>query len=75
MTTSLNFSFKKEDVIEGIISCNISFSFKVFGKKGILIDSGTVSIIGPGYSEETALKRGLEMIVEKDYNRIFRNIP
>lgn len=70
----VNVSFKSEGIVEGIISCNINFTFKVFDKTGVLVDSGAVSVIGPGYSEKAALRRGLEMIVEKDSNRIFRNI-
>lgn len=70
----VKFSFKSGGIVEGMVSCNIDLVFKVFNETGALVDSGTVSVIGPGYSEEEALKRGLEMIVEKDADRILRNI-
>ena len=70
----MNVTFKSNGVVDGMVSCSINLTFKVFNKTGAMVDTGTVSIIGPGYSEEEALKRGLEMMIEKDANRILRSI-
>jgi hypothetical protein len=59
-------------VVEGIVSCNIDFAYKIINKAGSLVDSGTVSAVGPGHTKEGALRRGLERLVEEDGNIILK---
>jgi len=39
-----------------------------------IIKSDSISVIGPGFSEDAALKRGLEMLTEKYSDRIFKTV-
>lgn len=66
----LNYSFAKRGE-ENLISCDINFSYKVVGKKGDIVKSDIISIIGPGFSNDAALERGLEILAEKYTDRIF----
>jgi len=68
----LNYSFAKRGE-ENLISCDINFSYKVVGKKGDIVKSDIISIIGPGFSNDAALERGLEILAEKYTDRIFRS--
>lgn len=71
----LNYSFAKGAAIDkDLISCNISFSYKVVSKKGNIIKSDSISVIGSGFSNDAALERGLEILAEKYTHRIFGSI-
>jgi len=71
----LNYSLQKGSGIDrDLISCNINFSYKIINKNAEVIKSDNISVIGPGFSEDAALERGLEMLSEKYSNRIFKTI-
>jgi len=71
----LNYSSAKRSAAEkDLISCDINFSYKVFGKKGDIIKSDSINITGPGFSKDEALVRGLEMLGEKYADRILEPI-
>ena len=70
----IRYSFIKKGVMEGIISCPINFTFKVIDKHNSVVNSGSLSVTGPGYSEQEALKRGIEMLTENYFTTIFQNI-
>lgn len=71
----LNYSFSKGTGIDrDLVSCNINFSYKVINKNSDIIKSDSISVIGPGFSEDVALERGLEMLTEKYSNRIFKSV-
>jgi hypothetical protein len=71
----LNYSLQKGSGIDrDLISCNINFSYKIINKNAEVIRSDNISVIGPGFSEDAALQRGLEMLSEKYSNRIFKTI-
>lgn len=71
----LNYSFSKGTGIDrDMVSCNINFSYKVINKKGDIIKSDSISVVGPGFSEDAALERGLEILSEKNSERIFKSV-
>lgn len=71
----LNYSFQKGAGIDrDLVSCSINFSYKVINKKGEIIRSDSISVIGPGFSEDAALERGLEMLAEKYSDRILKPV-
>lgn len=71
----LNYSYQKGTGIDkDLVSCNINFSYKVINKKGDIIKSDSISVIGPGFSEDAALERGIEILTEKYSDRIFKTV-
>lgn len=71
----LNYSFQKDARIDrDLISCNINFSYKIINKNAEIVRSDSFSVIGPGFSEDAALERGLEILSEKYSNRILKPI-
>lgn len=71
----LNYSFQRQaEIDKDLISCNINFSYKVINKEAEVIKADTVSVIGPGFSQEAALERGLEILSERYSQRIFKPI-
>ncbi len=67
----LSYSFQKDSKIDSdLISCNINFSYKTLNKNAEIIKSDTVSVIGPGFSENAALGRGLEILAEQYSDKI-----
>ena len=71
----IDYSFKKTGLIDkDLVSCEINFSYKTINKNAEVVDSNSISVIGPGFSEHMALKRGLEILCEKYSDRIVRSI-
>jgi len=71
----IDYSFRKTGLIDkDLVSCDIDFSYKTINKNGEVVESDSISVIGPGFSEDMALERGLEMLCEKYFNRIMRSI-
>lgn len=69
----LHYSFpKRVEADRDLFSCNINFSYKVINKNGNIIKIDSISVIGPGFSEDAAMKRGLEMLSEKYSERILK---
>jgi hypothetical protein len=71
---NLSYSFRKGAAIhKELVSCDLNLVYKIIDKKGSVIKSDVVSAIGPGFSEELALRRGLEILAEK-YSNILSKI-
>ena len=69
----LNYSFSKGAGIDkDLVSCNIIFSYKIINKNTEVVKSDSISVIGPGFSEDTAIQRGLEILSEKYSDRILK---
>lgn len=65
---------RKGEVDRELLSCRINFSYKLIGKNGDLVRTDSINVVGPGFSEETAIERGLEILSEKYADRIFESI-
>lgn len=71
----IDYSFRKTGLIDkDLVSCDIAFSYKVINKNAQVVESNSISVIGPGFSEDRALERGLEILCEEYSNRIMRSI-
>jgi len=46
----------------------------VINKNGDIVKSDSVDVVGPGFSEDAALERGLEMIAERYSDRIIKSV-
>jgi hypothetical protein len=51
--------------IQGVTSCRVSIQLKVFGENGVIVDAKHLAEIGPGFSEQDAVIRGVELLVER----------
>ena len=61
----LTYSFRNDvPVGQNLVSCDLALNYKVFDKKGSVIHASSVDVIGAGFSENAALRRGLEMLAE-----------
>jgi hypothetical protein len=70
-----DYTFKKGSQIDkDLVSCNINLTYKVINKKGDIVKSDSINVVGPGFSEDAALERGLEMIAERYSERIMKSI-
>lgn len=68
---NLSYSFKKGAQLDSeLVSCNITFNYKVINTQNNVVKSDSIRVIGPGFSEEAALERGLEIIKEQYSDRI-----
>jgi len=71
----IDYTFKKGSQIDrDLISCNINLAYKVINKNGDIVKSDSVNVVGPGFSEDAALERGLEMIGERYSDRIIKSV-
>lgn len=71
----IDYSFRKSGLIDkDLVSCDITFSYKVINKNAQVVESDNISVIGPGFSEGRALERGLEILCEEYSDRIMRSI-
>jgi hypothetical protein len=70
----IDYTFRKGSQIDrDLVSCNINFFYKVINKKGDIAKSDSINVIGPGFSEDAALERGLEMLAERHSDRIIKS--
>ena len=65
---------KGEVSVGKVRNCVIGFSFKIFGEGGYVVASDSMSEIGPGFSDDAATQRGVELMVERQGNRFFQAI-
>jgi hypothetical protein len=71
----LNYSFQKGGGIDrDLVSCNINLSYKIINKNAEVIKSDSIRVIGPGFSEDAAIERGLEMLSEQYSERILKSV-
>ena len=62
----LKYSFRKSTISnEDIISCDINFSYKILNTSAAIISADNISAVGPGFAEEQALKKSIEILSEK----------
>jgi hypothetical protein len=62
----MTYSFRKSNTLnEELISCDINFGYKILNKNASVISSDNISVIGPGFTEELALGRGIEILAKK----------
>jgi len=71
----MNFSFRRDSQVErNLVSCDINFSYKSFNKDGGIVRNETLNVVGPGFSESTALKRGIELLAERYSDKILQSV-
>lgn len=71
----IDYKFKKGlEIDKDLVSCNVNFTYKIINKKGEILKSDNINVVGPGFSEEAALLRGLEMIAEKYSETILKSV-
>jgi len=71
----INYTSRKGSQIDrDLVSCNINFNYKVINKKGDIVKSDSLVVVSPGFSEDAALERGLEMLAERYSDRIMRPV-
>ena len=56
----------------GVTSCRVALLLKVFGEDGKIIDTVHLAEIGPEFSEQGALVRGVELLAERSGARILQ---
>ncbi len=71
----LDYSFQKRAEIEkDLVSCDINFSYKIINKKSEVVKSESIRVVGPGFSNDSALERGLEILSEQYSDRILKQL-
>ncbi len=69
----LNYTFQKGTSIDkDLISCNINFAYKVINKNGDIVKIDNISVTSAGFTFDTALQRGIEILCETYSNRILK---
>jgi len=72
---NISFSLKKTPEIEqDLISCKVVLNYKLINKKGEIVKSNSLNATGSGFSEEDALKRGIELLIENHIEQILSGI-
>lgn len=59
---------------QGLVTCRIHFDFRTLDKNGTQVNRGSFDAVGPGLSEEQALDRGMEMLMEKHSSEVLTGI-
>ncbi len=71
----LNYSFQKGTGIDReLVSCNLNLTYKIINKNAETIKSDSIRVIGPGFSEDAAIERGLEILSEQYSERILKSV-
>jgi hypothetical protein len=60
--------------IQGVTSCRVTLQLKVFGENGRIMDTKHLAEIGPGFSEQDAVIRGVELLVERSGSGILGSL-
>jgi hypothetical protein len=58
--------------IQGVTSCQVTLVLKVFGEEGRIVDSKHLTAIGPSFSEQGAVVRGVELLVERSGSQVLQ---
>jgi len=58
--------------VQGLTNCRVALSLKMFGEDGKVIDTEHFTEIGPDFSEQAAVVRGVELLVERSGSRILQ---
>ena len=56
------------------MSCQLTLLLKVFGEDGRIVDTANLAEVGPGFSEQGAVVRGVELLVERSGLRILQTM-
>lgn len=71
----LDYSFQKRaEVDKDLVSCNINFSYKIINKNAEVVKSESIRVVGPGFTNDSALERGLEILSEQYSDRILKQV-
>lgn len=71
----LNYSFRKgSEIDKDLVSCNINFNYKVINRNCNVVRSDNISVVAPGFTNDAAMERGLEILSEKYSERIFSSL-
>lgn len=71
----LNYSFQRNERVDrDLISCNINFSYKTISKNSEIIKSDSINVVGPGFTKDSALRRGLEILSDQYSTKILTPI-
>ena len=69
----LTYSFRKGAPSDNdLVSCDITLSCKVINHDGDVTGSDSFRIVGPGFSNEAALERAIELLAEQFTQRILK---
>ena len=75
MLGKLKYSCKKGSPLDpDLTTCNITFSYRIIGKDYSVIKSNSIKVVGPGFSEDASLQRGLEIISENYADEILKPV-
>lgn len=61
---------RSSELAADLVSCTVHLHYKTIGRSGAIVSSGSVSVIGAGFSDEAARDRALEMLVELHGERL-----
>jgi hypothetical protein len=71
----LNYSFEKGlSVDKDLVTCNVNFHYRVINKNGNVVRSDNINVPGADFSEDRALRRGLENLSDQHTNIIFKEV-
>lgn len=71
----LNYSFRRGTHVDNdLVSCEITLSFKAINQAGDVVRGDSFRVVGPGFSENAALERGIELLSDQFYERILKPI-
>jgi hypothetical protein len=69
----LNYSFRSQTGLHSdLVASDINFSYKIINNKAEVVKSDTLRVVGPGFSHDAALERGLEILSETHGERILK---
>lgn len=70
----LTYSFRQDtDTVQDLISCDLQLAYVLLNGNGSIVESNVISSIGPGFTRNSALERGIEILLETHSNKILDN--
>jgi hypothetical protein len=61
-----------DDAFRGVFSCRTELTYRVLNQHSEQVGSGSIHAIGPGFSAQAALLRGIEIGVEQNASKLIR---
>lgn len=58
--------------LQGVTNCRVTLTLKVFGEGGRIVDTEHLSETGPDFSEQGAVIRGVELLIERSGSQILQ---
>lgn len=62
------------DTVRGMFSCRTELTYRILNQHGEQVDSGSIHAVGPGFSAQAALLRGIEIGIEKNASKLIRSL-